>query len=124
LGDPSLARHAETRGGSESATIKKQMPITASINRHPETENESQNAPHPEEMKATFDLAIRRCHADNPGRLGGSGIAIPGGFTCKETAGRKTSSVIAKPEGSAKKAKTHGKSVHRSHACGGNTHGR
>ena len=34
------------------------MPITASINRHPETENESQNAPHPEEMKATFDLAI------------------------------------------------------------------
>jgi hypothetical protein len=76
------------------------MPITASINRHPETENESQNAPHPEEMKATFDLAIRQCRADNPGRLGGSGIAccrgaIPGGFTCKETAGRKTSSVIA-----------------------------
>ena len=34
------------------------MPITASINRHPETENELQNAPHPEEMKATFDLAI------------------------------------------------------------------
>jgi hypothetical protein len=50
-------------------------------------------------MKATFDLAIgnavpvRAARADNPGRLGGSGIAccrgaIPGGFTCKETAGR------------------------------------
>jgi hypothetical protein len=36
-----------------------QMPITASINRHPETENQSETAaPHPEEMKATLDLAI------------------------------------------------------------------
>jgi hypothetical protein len=35
------------------------MPITASINRHPETETQSETAaPHPEEMKATFDLAI------------------------------------------------------------------
>ena len=35
------------------------MPITASINRHPETENQSQTpAPHPEEIKATPDLTI------------------------------------------------------------------
>jgi hypothetical protein len=35
------------------------MPITASINRHPETENQFETAaPHPEEMKATFDLTI------------------------------------------------------------------
>ena len=34
------------------------MPITASINRHPETENQSQTAPHPEEIKATLDLTI------------------------------------------------------------------
>ena len=34
-------------------------PVTASINRHPEAENQSETAaPHPEEMKATFDLAI------------------------------------------------------------------
>ena len=34
------------------------MPITASINRHPEAESQSETAaPHPEEMKATFDLA-------------------------------------------------------------------
>jgi hypothetical protein len=85
-------------------------------------------------MEATFDLAIGNAvsvkagRADNAGRLGGSGIAcgrgaIPGGFTCKETAGRKTSSAIAKPEGSAKKAKTHGKRVHRSRARSSDTHG-
>ena len=35
------------------------MPLTASINRHPETENQSETAaPHPEEMKGTLDLAI------------------------------------------------------------------
>jgi hypothetical protein len=35
------------------------MPITARINRHPETETQSETAaPHPEEMEATFDLAI------------------------------------------------------------------
>ena len=35
------------------------MPITASINHHLETENQSETAaPHPEEMKATFDLTI------------------------------------------------------------------
>jgi hypothetical protein len=45
------------------------------------------------------------------------------GFTCKETVGRKTSSVIANFEGKRQKAKAHGKSVHPSHARGGNTHG-
>jgi hypothetical protein len=35
------------------------MPITANINRHPEIENQAETAaPHPEEMKATIDLAI------------------------------------------------------------------
>ena len=35
------------------------MPITASINRRPESENQSQTAaPHPEEMKAEFDLRV------------------------------------------------------------------
>jgi hypothetical protein len=35
------------------------MPITASYNRHPETEAHSETAsPHPEEMKATLDVAI------------------------------------------------------------------
>ena len=34
-------------------------PVTASIDRHPEAETQSETAaPHPEEMKATFDLAI------------------------------------------------------------------
>ena len=33
------------------------MPITASINRHPEAASETA-APHPEEMKATLDLAV------------------------------------------------------------------
>ena len=33
-----------------------QMPLTASINRHPETENQSETAA--EEMKGTLDLAI------------------------------------------------------------------
>ena len=32
------------------------MPLTASINRHPETENQSETAA--EEMKGTLDLAI------------------------------------------------------------------
>jgi hypothetical protein len=35
------------------------MPITASINRHRETEIQSETAaPHPEEMKATVDFSI------------------------------------------------------------------
>ena len=35
------------------------MPITASINRHPEAESQSATAAaHPEEMKATLDLTI------------------------------------------------------------------
>jgi hypothetical protein len=35
------------------------MPITASINRHPEAESQSATAAaHPEEMKATVDLTI------------------------------------------------------------------
>ena len=42
-----------------SGDLPRGMPITASINRHPETESQSETAaPHPEEMKATFDLAI------------------------------------------------------------------
>jgi hypothetical protein len=35
------------------------MPVTASIDRRPEAENQSETAaPHPEEMKATLDLTI------------------------------------------------------------------
>ena len=35
------------------------MPITASINRRPESENQSETAaPHPEEMKAELDLRV------------------------------------------------------------------
>jgi hypothetical protein len=35
------------------------MPVTTSIDRRPKAENQSEiAAPHPEEMKATFDLAI------------------------------------------------------------------
>jgi hypothetical protein len=91
------------------------MPITASINCHPETENQSETAaPHPEEMKATFDLTIgnavsvKATRADNAGRLGGSCVsrcrsANPRGFACKETAGRETSSAIGKPEGKRRK---------------------
>jgi hypothetical protein len=60
------------------------MSITASINRHPETESETA-APHPEEMKATLDLAIGDVLSVKAAvRLGGSGLArcrgaIPGG---------------------------------------------
>ena len=56
------------------------MPITASINRHPEAESQSETAaPHPEEMKATLDLASRQCRigqghrTHHTGRLGSGG---------------------------------------------------
>ena len=44
-----------------------------------------------------------RCHGGS-GLVGGRG-AIPGSFASKETAGRKTSSAVGKPEGKRQKAK-------------------
>ena len=53
-----MLRRAGRRDASQRLK-RPHMPITASINRHPEAGNQSETAaPHPEEMKATFDLAI------------------------------------------------------------------
>jgi hypothetical protein len=65
---------------SIATVTRTRKPITASINRHSETENQSETAaPHLEEMKATLDLAIRNArlgqgirphHAGRVGRRG------------------------------------------------------
>jgi hypothetical protein len=86
------------------------MPITASTDRFPAEHVSETAAPHPEEMKATINLSIGRLvsvkatvRATLAGLLAPALLAVAVLFPA--TSGRKTSSAIGKPQGSAKRQK-------------------